>query len=194
MIDRNSSVEAYFADAIDRAVLSRGVQAGVQIHAYLVRMMARFGRADQRSAALVEPLALLAQRARQAPRQEAAARHRELGDIALFVSGFFAERLERRGISERYVHELGQAAYLRAAELVMAGGRDRVSHDLMKELGERFREWIAVLDEVRAGTAVGNIQDVPRLVERWMGSRSPAHAARLIRRGVLVVRGPKRPQ
>jgi hypothetical protein len=189
MIDRYRSVQAYFADALDRAALSRGVQAGAQIHAYLVRMLERFGRADQHSAAIVEPLALLAQRASQASRREAAARHRELGDIALFVGGFFAEILERRGVSERYVHELGEAAYLRAAELVVVG-RDRVSRDLLIELGGRFREWIAVLDEVRAGTAVGDVQDVTRLVERWLGSRRPAHAARLIRRGVTLVRGP----
>src|SRR5689334_10139446 len=65
MVDRYRSVQAYFADAVDRATVRRGVQAGVDVRAYLVRMLERFGQAGRHSASIVEPLAMLVQRASQ---------------------------------------------------------------------------------------------------------------------------------
>src|SRR5689334_19170997 len=117
MIDPYRSVQVYFAQALERATRNQRIEAGVEVRAYLLRLLERFGHGGRPLASIGEPLALLVQRATQGPAREAAIRHRELGDVALFMGGFFAEFFERRGISERYVHELGKAAYLRAAEL-----------------------------------------------------------------------------
>lgn len=69
---------------------------------------------------------------------------KELGDQALFVSGFFWDHLEARGLSLRYYAGLGSEAYSRFSLWVAKPGKDTFS-----DLSSRFSTCQSVLRDVR---------------------------------------------
>ncbi|MCS6799967.1 MAG: hypothetical protein NZ898_15870, partial [Myxococcota bacterium] len=108
-------------------------------------------------------------------------RLRELGDATLYGVGFFGAALEHRGVSRRYVLDIGRRAY-RAA----ASGPVR---PVLVELADAIGRFALVLDDVREQTALRTPQDIVRLYDRWRRTGSPLLAERLGREGVF----PQRP-
>jgi hypothetical protein len=106
---------------------------------------------------------------------------RELGDVALFICGFFPDSFDRRGLTRTYVVEMGGSAYLVLGQAARSRG---ARPDVFVELADRFRDMAAVLDEVRERTTLCTDGAVLKLYERWRDTGSPAIARRLQRRGV----------
>ena len=134
------------------------------------------------------PLALLYLRALQASRQERARQLREMGDLALFVSGFFADSLLDREADLRYYQALGGQAYARLSE-----EHERslpIGPAVFSELAARFREFADVLTEVSEATRLGTPASVVRLYERWLQTGSRRSAMLLARAGILPARDP----
>jgi hypothetical protein len=106
---------------------------------------------------------------------------RDLGDVALFICGFFPDSFDRRGLTRTYVVGMGGRAYLVLGE---AERRRSSMSEVFAELAGRFHDMARVLDEVRERTALRTDGAMLRLYERWQRSGSPALADRLRRRGV----------
>src|SRR5688572_30816786 len=89
----------YFKELVESAVSRQQLRANELTTYYLVDLLCRFMRPDQRSAFSDdpgEPLALRLRRALESGGLEQRARLRNLGDFSLFMSGFFADSFRRR--------------------------------------------------------------------------------------------------
>ncbi|MDD9934609.1 MAG: hypothetical protein OXT09_13450 [Myxococcales bacterium] len=177
-----SDVREFFDDHVSRAMQVLGVQAADDTKHYLIELLSDFSVSD-RIQALERPLVEQLQAAQEAAGQERLSRLRDLGDVALFVAGFFPDSFERRGLTRSYVVAMGGRAYLVVGEAAHArglGGRGRV----FVELSARFPQLARVLDEVREGTSLCTEGEIVALYERWRRTGSPELARRLHRRGV----------
>src|SRR5262245_60297261 len=96
---RETPVE-FFREQLTRAMEHQRVSTSAFTEYYLVNLLASAVRGEPPQAGDVDdveaPLALLYARAMQATRPERARLLRTMGDTALFVSGFFAESLQRK--------------------------------------------------------------------------------------------------
>lgn len=112
---------------------------------------------------------------------------RQLGDMTLYVSGFFAEHLQRRGVSTDYVARIGERAYQAASDLAQRAFKplDVEQCTAYAELAERFEDFVGVLDDVREMTSLRTPQDIVRLYDRWRRTGSPTLAERLREEGVF---------
>jgi hypothetical protein len=165
-----------------------GVETAAETRGYLVDLLSDFA-VSQRLRVLGEPLAMLLQQAQQATGPERFSRMRELGDVALFICGFFPDSFDRRGLSRGYVVSMGGRAYLVLGRTEVQATSDQPRRpEVFVELGGRFDDMARVLDEVRERTAMCTEGEVVRLYERWVRSGSPALANRLQRRGVHAQR------
>jgi hypothetical protein len=154
------------------------VETASETRGYLVELLSGFAESD-RIPQLTMPLVEQLQLAVAAHGHERRLRLQVLGDIALFLCGFFPDCFDRRGLSETYVVDMGGRAYLMVAQ---AGARD--GH-VFVELAARFRQLARVLDEVRERTSLCTDGEIVRLYERFNERRSPAIERRLRRRGVV---------
>jgi hypothetical protein len=103
---------------------------------------------------------------------------KDVGDRALFVSGFFGERLQARGIAKEYYAGLGAAAY---GELASRWP------DPFKAMATHVRSLQGALEGVReACDSMG--MDVWSVHERWLQTRSPALERRMAKLGMIVLR------
>jgi hypothetical protein len=179
----NETPLEYFHERVEQALEHQRVETSAFARHYLVDLLARCLRAD--ALPLVEPgfeempLAFLYLRALQAAARERARRLREMGDAALFVSGFFAESVIGKVGDLHYYRQLGGDAYARL-------GRERswLGADVFSELAARFQVFADVLAEVSESTRLTSPRAVLDLYQRWLQTRSRRAARLLAEQGI----------
>ena len=187
LLEEHAPLE-FFREQVAKAMEHQKVETSAFVQHYVVDLLGRCVRADALPANEpghdAMPLALLYLRALQAASHERARRLREMGDTALFLSGFFGDALVERIGDLRYYRRLGGDAYARL-------GRERswLGSDVFSELAARFQELADVLSEVAEASRLNSSRSVLRLYERWAqtGSR---RAARLLEEHGITPAGP----
>lgn len=185
-IEHHADVRGYFRDRLLTAMRRQKVTADERTEFYLVNLLASQAiRPNDET--LRTPLVDMLAQAAEASGTERLYKFRELGDSALYVSGFFADHLQRRGVSAMYAETLGGRAYSLAGSLVLrwAPASEAAFGDVYVELSEKFGTFVRVFDDVREETALRTPQDIIRLYEKWRQTRSPALAERLEKAGVF---------
>lgn len=173
----------YFKELVESAVSRQQVRANELTTYYLVDLLCRFMRPDQRipfNDDPGEPLALRLRRALDSGGLEQRARLRNLGDFSLFMSGFFSDSFSRRAVDVDYYVSMGEYAY---------GSLSRREADafgeVFSELARKFVPYMDVLSDVSEQSGVRSSADVLRLYEKWLRTGSPRAGQQLMDRGIL---------
>lgn len=177
-------LKGWFHERLLAVLDRRQVEASEGAKAYLIELLVRNAGTPPD---LDRPLAFaLAEACEAGEPGERFRRHRALGDRALYLSGFFGEHLEHRGIPKTYVQAIGSRGYGTAGDLARRWGGPGA---VLGELSERFDRMTMVLDEVRESTALRTPQDIVRLYDRWKQTGSQRIAERLAEEGVFPMGG-----
>jgi hypothetical protein len=132
----------------------------------------------------LKPLAHMLAEAAEAPTSEQRnSALRRMGDVSLFIAGFFAQSFARKLIDIDYHIAMGGRAYGTLAETV----RTHSTAEMFAELARKFQRLVDVLNEVAETAYVHSDKDVLRLYEIWMKTGSPRAYAILRRLGVAPV-------
>src|SRR3989338_1521750 len=171
----------FFKDQIDEALRREQVPADELTRYYLVDLLCRFLRPDQRIPFIEDagqPLALRLGRALESGGLEQHVRLRNLGDFSLFMAGFFSDSFRRRVVDIDYYISMGQYAY------GFLGRREEdVFSEVFSELAGKFVPFMDVFTAVSEQSGLRTSQDVLRVYERWM--RGSERAGRqLAERGI----------
>lgn len=187
----------YFRRSVDQAIAGQGVTIDPHAAHYVVNIMTLFSRSehlyeDDGDHYGIRPLALMLADAADAPSQEQRTQTlQRIGDVALFVSGFFSDSLASHAVDVDYYMHMGESAYGSLAEEVRGTFRGNAFADIFLELALKFRVLIDILNEVRDGAGEGSDRDLLRLYELWRrtGSR---RAMKLLRAHGVVPFGQSR--
>lgn len=179
-IEKSEDLRGWFRERLAQALERRGVDASHTTRLYLVELLHR-----PPSDALERPLALQLADAAEATGIERLRLLRELGDAALYLSGFFADHLERRGVTRRYSVAMGERAYASAGALSALSPAEAARRHVYDELADAFEGFVLAFDELRESTALRTPQDIVKLYDRWRRTRSPQLAERLREEGVF---------
>jgi hypothetical protein len=193
VIDPRADVVAFFGDAVRGAAETRGYDPEAASAVYVARLLADYAKPEfGRDQVLEKPLVLLLREALDASGSERFRKLRGLGDHALYVSGFFSDHLERRGVGQPYVNGLGKTAYDALATMLRRKGGDLAGPDVFHELAENFDTLVALLSDVADALYASSAKD-PRdildVYERWSRRGSRALGEALVRWGVVPTRG-----
>ncbi|HEY4057728.1 MAG TPA: hypothetical protein VGM39_14035 [Kofleriaceae bacterium] len=175
-----ASVDEYFHEVVTDAMEAVDLDASEPAGWYLVGLLGDFTKARLTD----EPLGLkLAQ-----PAPDAAERVRTLkqvGDTSLYISGFFADSLNRSLVDVDYYVGLGQNAYL---QLARSFGQKSLG-EVYEELAAKFPQFVDVLLQVRKRTNVAemsNTTDIGKLYEIWLRTRDEWVEKKLKAAGLIV--------
>jgi hypothetical protein len=189
-MEQGESLEAFFHNAVDRALKDQGVDADPLTEHYLVQLLATYATQPIDDA----PLGVKLMTALGCAPRERRDRLREVGDTSLFVSGFWSDSFERRLVDVDYYIGLGGSAYGELARTGIGWRRDPYG-DVYENLAENFARFVEVLTIIsRRLMPASSPGDVLRLYERWVQTRSSWAARRLAALGVFPQRGGSRPQ
>ncbi|HEX4338531.1 MAG TPA: hypothetical protein VH062_21650 [Polyangiaceae bacterium] len=193
VITGNVDVDSFFGEAVRDAAVGRGYDPNAPSALYLSGILTAYARAERISReALERPLTLVLAEALDTSGAQRFLRLRELGDHVLYVSGFFADHIESRGVAPTFVRSVGKTAYDAAGAMLRRGGGEARGPDVFDELAANFDELAAVLTDVADALRAGSAKDprsVLELYERWVRRGSSALAEALARAGVVPTRG-----
>jgi hypothetical protein len=182
---RESAVE-YFKELVDEALARQHVSAGELTSFYVVHLLASFVRrrdhqpSDSGSPNDAEPLALRLAQALESGGVRQRTTLREIGDLSLFVSGFFSDSLNRKLVDVDYYVTIGGHAY----NALSRHETDQLS-PVFAELAEKFVGFVDVLSEVSERTFCASNADLLRLYEKWLKTGSRRSGQLLVERGVV---------
>ena len=111
---------------------------------------------------------------------------RDLGDHALFVSGFFGDSLDRSAVDADYYQEIGRNAYGDVAVGLRDRGAGRAWSRLYDELAKGFADFTDLLAEVGDRSRPRGPDNLIRVYERYLRTGSPRDRVRLVRSGHLL--------
>ena len=150
---------------------------------YIVSLLGEFTYASKSRAAEAmvsnEPLAIRFARALQSGGSDQRAGLREVGDVSLFVSGFFSESLRRSLVDVDYYVSLGGYAY------GSLGATSDALSPIFSELAEKFTSFVDVLSEVSERAALTSDKDLLRLYEKWIRTGSRRNGDLLAEKGIV---------
>jgi hypothetical protein len=178
LVVRNESPVEYFKELVESALSHQGLPAGEMTSFYLVRLLAGYihlNPTDVEEEALGIRLAKALQSGGAVQRDGL----RRVGDLSLFISGYFSDSLNRSLVDIDYYIALGERAYGSLART------DDTFSDVFDELAEKFARFVGVLGEVSERTALTSNTDLLRLYERWLKTRSRHSGDLLARQGIV---------
>lgn len=177
VFQRESAVE-YFKDLVDRAITHQGVATQELTSFYVVQLLTSF--LQQPVNYNEGPLSVRLVQALESGGMRQRASLKQIGDLSLFIAGFFSESLNRKLVDVEYYASIGGSAY---------HALSRVETDtfspVFAELGTKFVDFVDVLSEVSERTSCATNVDLLRLYEKWIKTGSRRSGQLLAERGVV---------
>ncbi len=188
-----SSLREFFRDAFHAASEHQHLDIDEQAEQYVVNLLTMFSRADalyERTpeGLRIRPLAHMLADSLEAP--TAAARQRalqRLGDVSLFIAGFFARSFARKLIDIDYHIAMGGNAYSSLADTMQRTLSGRCIAAIYAQLAHKFQRLVDALNEVSDMSYRHTDADILRLYEMWMKTGSPRAHGLLTQLGVQPV-------
>ena len=182
MVGRESAVE-FFKELVDGALAHQRLAANELTAFYVVQLLASFverpsaGGEDEHA-----PLALRLGQALEAGgmRQRTTLKH--IGDMSLFVSGFFSDSPNRKVVDVDYYVSIGGTAYT-----ALSRYETDTFSPVFAELADNFVRFVDVLSEVSERASLSSNADLLRLYERWLKTGSRRSGQLLAERGVVPI-------
>jgi hypothetical protein len=178
---RSESATEYFRELVESAMQRQKVAARELTSFYVVNMLTGFIHLDRSAGADDQPLAVTFAKALQAAGIAQRDGLRKVGDLSLFISGFFSDSLNRGLVDVDYYIQLGGSAY---GSLARQTPGDTFG-DVFDELSEKFSNFVDVLTEVSERTSLTSNTDLLRLYEKWLRTGSRRSGDLLAARGIV---------
>jgi len=183
-----TNLREFFRDALHGALEKQQLAVEDQTEHYVVNVLTMFARSEALyeqtpEGVRLKPLVVMLCEALEASGD--AERNRSLqrlGDVSLFVAGFFARSFAAKLIDIDYHVAMGGRAYGALAHTLQRRGR--VLAGVFAELSEKFQPMVDALNEVSESSYVHSDQDILRLYEIWLKTGSARCYALLKRLGV----------
>jgi hypothetical protein len=184
-----ANLREYFHDELHDALAHRHVSVEDQTEQYVVNLLTLFARSEQlfeysSEGVRLKPLVQMLSEALEAPTTLERERGlQRLGDVSLFVAGFFAHSFARKLVDIDYHIAMGGRAYgMLAAGL--ARGRRQVLGQVFAELAAKFLPMVDALGEIADAARQYTPADILRLYEIWLKTGSPRARSLLAQLGV----------
>lgn len=184
------NLKEHFRDTLQQTLAHNQVDAEQETIIYIVQLLLNFLRSDQlfektEHGLHIKPLALHYIDALQHASDEN--RHRslqQLGDMALFIAGLFADSLERKPVDVDYYIAMGGNAYGYLAESAHTTRRGKVFAQIFAELAGKFTKFVDALSEINDHANMQYSVNILRLYEVWRKTGSERAARRLRALGI----------
>lgn len=185
----------YFRTSVEGVISEQGVEVEPHATHYVVNLLTLFSRSeelydDDGEVFGLRPLALmLADAADASSAVERTNSLQRIGDVALFISGFFANSLATHAVDIDYYIHMGGNAYGSLSEEIRGTFRGNAFADTYSELADKFQILVDVLNEVRDRERRETDIDLLRTYSVWRKTGSKRAENLLRQHGVVPISG-----
>ena len=180
-----TNLESYFHERVRDARKSLAFLIADEVEFYLVQLLCEFSRGEGKAQPMEEPLALIYHRALDADPLTRLSLLKELGDLALYVAGYFSDALHNQSVDEDYYVSMGGTAYSCVADLIASQRKGDGIADIYAEMSSKFESLVRLLNEVSAENYSSG-KDLVNLYGRWLRTGSPKAHKVLLEQGLIT--------
>jgi hypothetical protein len=172
-----ANLKEFFRDSLHTALEHQHVSVEDQTEHYVVNLLTIFARSEAlyeqtADGPRLKPLVVMLSEALEARSlQERQRGLQRLGDVSLFIAGFFAQSFARKLIDIDYHIAMGGRAYGTLAD-ALNRGRSRALAGVFAELAAKFQPLVDALNELSETAHRHSDKDILRLYELWMKTGS----------------------
>ena len=184
------NVREFFRDSLGEALARQQVEAEDHTVHYVVNLLTLFTRAeelygDAPAGRSMPPLAhMLAEAVEADTERDRDRRLQRLGDVALFMAGFFPDFFARKPVDVDYYIRMGGAAYGTLADRARPSSGSEAFGGVFAELACKFAAFVDVIGEIADLGRRYTSRDILRLYELWLATGSRRARTRLAALGV----------
>ena len=192
-VEQIANLRDYFRRSVEDVIDNRGVDMDPHAAHYVVNLLTSFSRSealyeDDGASYGLKPLALMLADALNATSVEERSQSlQRIGDVSLFVSGFFSDSLARNAVDINYYINMGGNAYAALSEEVRGTFRGNAFAPIYQELSEKFLILIDILNEVRDSKRIDSDVDLLRTYQLWQKTGSRRCEKLLRKQGVVPI-------
>ena len=192
-VEQVANLRDYFRRSVEDVMENQGVDMDPHASYYVVNLLTSFSRTealyeDDGESCGLRPLALmLADAANASSVEERSQSLQRIGDVSLFISGFFSNSLARSAVDIDYYINMGGNAYAVLSEEIRGTFRGNAFAPIYQELSEKFLILIDILNEVRESRRSDSNLDLLRTYEVWQKTGSRRCAEQLRKQGVVPI-------
>lgn len=183
------STEQYFSEIVAEGIIATKVNAPEVAAKYIADMLVYFmdvrnlyDLEDNKGKLKRETLAEMMLKSTHLPLHQRVKVLKRLGDISLYVSGFFSSSLNRKLIDQDYYQDMGGLAYAHLASY----SKDDTMKVVFEEFSDKFSVYVGVLQFISEKASVQNDENVLRLFDRYVKTGSELIKERLSGLGLDV--------
>lgn len=181
----------YFRESLHAVIDKQGADVDPHAAHYVVNLLTLFARSEDfyeenGEAYGLRPLALmLAEAAEAATIEQRTFALQRIGDVSLFIAGFFADSLANKLVDLDYYIYMGGNAYGSLSDEIRGTTRGRALADVYRELAVKFQTVVDILNEVRDGARKASDVNLLRTYEVWLRTGSKRAESLLRQNGVV---------
>lgn len=187
-IDANPSVVDFFRTTVRSILDDKKVRVQENTEFYVVNLLTQGVNSSQENADpnfFEEPLAILFGKAfSAATHYQQYSILKQLGDQSLFISGFFGDSLRRKIVDIDYYISMGSQAYGCLSDISKRQTEKDFFAETFNELSGKFIAFVDLFSEISERANVNSNQDVLRMYERWIYSKSRSLLEKLQKMGI----------
>ncbi len=182
----------FFSEMVSTAISKRNLKVYPAVQDYLVSLLEHYLDAknlfdsemtEEGLKKTPDTLAEMYLRASNSEHTTRVALLKKLGDRSLYISGFFADSLQRKIVDVDYYAEMGGAAYGALSEYTKEDNYSAI----FKVFSSRFLEFVEVLNIISEESFIKSDQSILRLYDKYMRTGSELAKEKLIEMGVITL-------
>ena len=182
--------EDFFRELVVESLGRQQLKTRPETEFYLVHLLNRFMTTDNlysidsKGQRKEEPLALMVKEALEQPSPEIQRLFfRQIGDVSLYVAGFFPDSLTRKLVDIGYYIDMGEMAYKNVA----SRAEDRSQRSMFGELAGKFSAFVEVLADVSEKTSPTDESELLKTYEKWIETGNDRAERKLKKAGIEPV-------
>lgn len=185
-----TSLKEFFRTSVADAVARQNLVLDDHTEHYVVNLLTLYARSEvvfdrTENGTELRPLAcILSESVDAADPAERNFALQRVGDLSLFLAGFFGDGMARKLVDVDYYVQMGGAAYGTLSHNVRGSSRGRWLAAMFEELASKFVGLVDVLAEIRDESREIQDADILRMYEVWLRTGSKRAARRLREAGI----------
>jgi len=178
----------FFYERVQQAQERQNIKLNENVEFYVVNLLADYCK--PMAVASDECLALLLKKALESDREQQAFLFKQMGDTALYYSGFFQEFFNRKSFDLKYYVSMGKTAYGHLSHLMKKSPAKETSLGAMfRDMSHHFSQAVDIVLDVAEHTSQGQEthRDTLSIYEAWLNTASLQLEKKLYERGLTPV-------
>lgn len=194
------SPSEFFRDKVNEAASTLHIELEEHIEFYLVNLLSEFAvqspaKQTEDIGGIETPLTFMLERALEASPERRLKIMKKMGDVSLYVSGYFQDYFNRKLFNISYYMDMGRSAYRSVSHLMSDVHGDDHFASMYGELSSRFHQCVEIFATIAEATNSGKNQTgLLEVYDRWNNTQSERLQRQLNLRGIHPIAVSKKAQ